>query len=88
MKKESKLDMLNNMWNDIKLTIAEIILSIMFIVAIATGYNTASRLSLIILSMSTATFMVLSVVFFIFAFNKFSQLYKIIKEEEKENDGA
>ena len=88
MKKESKLDMLNSMWNDIKLTIAEIMLSIMFIVAIAVGYNTASKLSLIILSMSTATFMVLSVVFFIFAFNKFTQLYKIIKEEEKENDGT
>ena len=88
MKKESKLDMLNSMWNDIKLTIAEIILSIMFIVAIAAGYNTASRLSLIIVSMSAATFMVLSVVFFIFAFNKFAQLYKIIKEEEKEDDGT
>ena len=86
--KESKLDMLNNMWNDIKLAIAEIILSIMFIIAIIVEYNTANKLSLIIASMGAATFMVLSVIMYVFAFNKFASLYKIIKEEEKENDGA
>jgi len=32
--------------------------------------------------------MVLSVIMYVFAFNKFASLYKIIKEEEKENDGA
>lgn len=76
------------MWNDIKITIIDIMLSFMFIVAIAVGYNTVSRLSLIIVSMGAATFMVLSVVFFVFAFNKFVSLYKEMKEEEKENDGT
>jgi len=83
MKEKSKLDMLNGMWNDIKLTIMEILLSIMFIVPIIVGYNSMNRITLILVSMSASVFMVLSIMSFVFAFNKFSQLYKEMKEDEK-----
>ena len=80
--------MLNSMWNDIKGTIIFIIIFLTLISNIIVRYSTMNRLDLIVTSFAASVFMVLSVIFYIFAFNKYAQIYKIIKEEEKENDGT